>query len=109
MSTAMATSIQLATLAIAPHFKTVRPGPYAFIFTFLVQYYSKLFLALNEYVICKVVTKNANVNEPPVHTPRIYPRMFYFYVTHGSDKLVYYFLGLLVCVLNHPWCLDHIL
>jgi len=70
VSTAMATSIQLGTLAIAPHFKSVRPGPYAFIFTFLVQYY--------------------------IHTPRMYPRMFSFYIMHGSDKLLYYFLGLLL-------------
>ena len=45
ISTVVATSIQLATLAVAPHFRTVRPGPYAFIFTFMVQYYRKCFSA----------------------------------------------------------------
>lgn len=72
ISTAVSTSIQLATLAVAPHFRAVQPGPYAFIFTFMVQYY--------------------------LHTPRIYPRMFSFYIMHGSDKLLYYVLGILLLI-----------
>ena len=78
VSTAMATSIQLGTLAIAPHFKSVRPGPYAFIFTFLVQYYSKFFVSyqVNAHflLLTHITTKTLST-----HSANVSPDVFFLH------------------------------
>ena len=80
VSTAITTSIQLATLAVAPHFRSVRPGPYAFIFTFMVQYYSKLLLTSSQCMISPLsitIKEYKHAYVPSAHSSNISSDVFF--------------------------------